>query len=198
MLDWFMTIPGLLITCGVILLIVALVLFILGNKKEKTTNNIAINTGVANQPLVNDEVATVEPTPVVINTPVEDKVMEPVSEPSVIDFGTTTEDASVAPTEYDFSISEAQPVVEETPVVEPVTEEVNAEEPEVTIYGGNNPLENTQVVEEANHEPYGGVTEATVVEPVTEPVVEAPKIDAIPTISIPEIEPVAEQNKEEL
>ncbi len=36
MLDWFTTIPGILIVCGVILLVIAIILFILDNKKSKT------------------------------------------------------------------------------------------------------------------------------------------------------------------
>ena len=43
MLDWIMTIPGILISCGVVLLILAVILFILGNKKGKVkTDNTEI------------------------------------------------------------------------------------------------------------------------------------------------------------
>ena len=35
MLDWFTTIPGILISAGVILLIISVVLFITGNKQDK-------------------------------------------------------------------------------------------------------------------------------------------------------------------
>ena len=183
MLDWFATIPGILITCGIILLLIAVVLFVLGNKKEKTSNNMAMNTGMATQPLINDEVTTVEPTPLVLDTPVEEvKVEEPIiSEPTVIDQQPAAE-VSDATTQYDFSI----PV---TPV-----EEVKIEEPQVTIYGGNNPLENTEVVSEINHEPYGGTSE--VAEPVVEPVIETPT--AMPTIDIPAMNVETEENKEEL
>ena len=180
MLDWFTTIPGLLITCGAVLLLIALVLFILGNRKEKTTNNIAMNTGMANQPLINDEVTTIEPTPIVIDKPTEEKSSEPlVSEPTVINDESAPEVTDFT-TEYDFSIPEAAPV-----------EEIKVEEPEVTIYGGNNPLKNTEVVEEINHEPYGGH------ETVEEPEVEAIPASEIPTIDIPTMEPITEESKEE-
>ncbi len=43
MLDWFTTIPGILIACGVILLVIAIILFILDNKKPKTEKVNASN-----------------------------------------------------------------------------------------------------------------------------------------------------------
>ena len=185
MLDWFTTIPGLLITCGVILLIIALVLFILGNKKGKVTSNIAMNTGMANQPLGNDQVTTVEPTPVVVDTPAENSIIEEstVSEPTVIDQESTSEVADDSKA-FDFSIPSV------TPVEEIKVDEIKVEEPEVTIYGGNNPLENTQVITETSHEPYGGAAE--------EPVVDAIPASSIPTIDIPTMETVTEEKKEEL
>ena len=297
MLDWFTTIPGILITCGVVLLIIAIVLFILGNKKEKRTSNLAMNTGVMNQPLINDEVVTKEPTPMIIDEPkkIDIEGVNPIN-PAVIDF-TPNATASVnetpvsvsnnsfeVPTQepivnmnpvsentstYDFTVPTVEPVVEEKPVesantynfnilstpepvadvntvtentssydfsiptevptveektnlentsaydfsiptVTPVVEEVKPVQPEVTIYGGNDPLANTQVVtEQVNHEPYMATTQAPIIEPVVEParepfvqpvnqsVVEEPKINVMPTISIPEIQPV-EVDKEEL
>ncbi len=310
MLDWITTIPGILITCGVILLLIAIVLFILGNKKDKRTSNLAMNTGVMNQPLINDEVVTKEQAPMIIDEPkeinmggvnpanpaiadftlsktettVEEKpAVEPVNtfnftapaveaapvseNTSVYDFSipaeipvveeqTTVEPTPVVDTTpevtpitqtvepvntfnftapaveaapvsentsvYDFSIPTEIPVVEEhttveptpvvdtTPVSEPVVEEIKPVQPEVTIYGGNDPLVNTQVSEPVTHEPYMGtpalepVTPA--VEPVntfnftaptTAPVAEEPKVNVMPTISIPEIQEVNE-TKEEL
>ena len=35
MLDWFTTIPGILIICGALLLVIAIILFIVGSKKDK-------------------------------------------------------------------------------------------------------------------------------------------------------------------
>ena len=234
MLDWFTTIPGILITCGVILLFVAVVLFILGNKKEKNTSNLAMNTGVMNQPLINDEVMTKDTPSMIIDETNEAKIegVNPIN-PAVIDF-TPTAEAVQAPVieeapvvqntnTYDFSVPTIEPVVEtnevptveptvtdtnqveETvpaydfsiPAAEPVVEEAKSVEPEVTIYGGNDPLINTQVnTEVVNHEPYSGTSEATIVPPVATPVVEE-NANPIPTISIPEIQPVTE-NKEGL
>ena len=215
MLDWFTTIPGLLISCGVILLLIAVVLFILGNKKEKISNNLAMQTGVMNQPLINDEVMTKEPTSLVMDdAKVESFERVNPQNPSIVDFTPATpvvEENSVSEnTEaYDFSIPTEESVVDTTNTVSentssydfsiPVVEQVEeVKEPEVTIYGGNDPLENTQVVEEINHEPYGGFREVTITEPTVEPVVEQPKVEAMPTISIPEIQPLVDDNKEEL
>lgn len=268
MLNWITTIPGILITCGVILLLIAIVLFILGNKKEKRTSNLAMNTGVMNQPLINDEVVTKEQAPMIIDEPKEVS-MEGVnpSNPAIVDFAPSQNQPALEPEEpvntnsfvvptvntqqevntvsentsaYDFSISTEIPVVEETtvneqapvqatntfdfsiPTVDVQNEEVKPVQPEVTIYGGNDPLANTQVVTEpVNHEPYMATTQAPIIEPVVEPVrepiiepvvepvrepfiqpasqsvVEEPKINVMPTISIPEIQPV-EVEKEEL
>ena len=40
MLEWFMTVPGLLISSGVVLLIVAIVLFVLDNKSAKKGTSV--------------------------------------------------------------------------------------------------------------------------------------------------------------
>ena len=364
MLDWFTTIPGILITCGVILLFIAIVLFILGNKKGNKASNLAMNTGVMNQPLINDEVVTKDqasliidqpktdsfegvnpnnpsvidftpsstvetapienapvsedttaydfsiptmetvndtssvsedtsaydfsiPTmePVVETTPVEEKVnpvdftvptidkveepqvsnttnsfdfniptmepvvetapveekvnpvdftiptidkveapatdttnsfdfsiptIEPVSEPAPavepvtpVDFNIPTVDKVEAPAtdttnSFDFSIPTIEPVSEPAPVVEPVVPTVEETRPEVTIYGGNDPLVNTQVnTESTNHEPYMGTPEIANQQVFKEPVVEEEKVNVMPTISIPEIKPI-ENNQEGL
>ena len=164
MLDWITTMQGLLITGGIILLLIAFILFILGNKKENTTNNIAMNTGIANQPMVNNTVNTVDSTN---GTPT-------VNEPRFANLKPASEPLD-ATTEYDFSIPEEIPVVE----------------PEVTVYGGNNPLENTQIVSEINSEQNSN-NDQQVIEPQTIP------INEIPTIEIPSMESTTEENKEEL
>ena len=217
MLDWIMTIPGLLITSGVVLLILAIILFIIGNKKGKTAKVVettsdapapeAISTDTIStdsEPVVEETAPVVEnnevtPANGVINftpeveTPVEETapVVEEASEPVVEEtpaIDTTPVEASAPAVEM--------PVVEETaPAVEPV-----AEEPAVTIYGGNDPLENTQTVAPVTEAvPYGGAPEVNVVEtpaveesapavemPVVEPVVETP---VAPTVDIPAVEP---------
>ena len=39
-LSWFKTVPGLLITCGVVLLIIALIIFIVTSKNNKNVNSV--------------------------------------------------------------------------------------------------------------------------------------------------------------
>lgn len=129
-LDWFMTIPGMLITGGVVFLIIALIIFIVtGNKKPKTNKEVqavqeaskqeAVATAsqtVTQTPVVptNNQVVTpqpvVTPEPVVPATPVnsmaEKSVKEEV-EPAVF---TATIPENIAP----------QPVVQQSvPVVNP-------------------------------------------------------------------------------
>lgn len=50
MLDWFTTIPGILIICGVLLLIIAIILFVAGamkNKKMESSGDASLNTSVS-------------------------------------------------------------------------------------------------------------------------------------------------------
>ena len=200
-LDWFMTIPGMLITGGVVFLIIALIIFIVtGNKKPKTNKEVqavqeaskqeAVATAsqtVTQTPVVptNNQVVTpqpvVTPEPVVPATPVnsmaEKSVKEEV-EPAVFT-ATIPEDiapqpvvqqsvpvvnSTVSPIVNNTTVSPtmptpAVPTIEQTPVVnQPVVPSipVNEEKKETIqtpsfdmprqIYGGANPLENTQSV----------------------------------------------------
>lgn len=202
MLDWIMTIPGLLITSGVVLLILAIILFIIGNKKGKAAKVVENTNDV--------------PAPEAISTDTISTVTEPVVEEPIANETETVSEATPANGVINFTpevetpVEEAAPVVEEAPAVEipaaqesaPVEEvtqpaeepefdfsisETPAEETPVTIYGGNDPLENTQavnVVEE--HVPYGGAPEVNVVET---PAVEETPVVAQPTIEIPEVQP---------
>ena len=200
-LDWFMTIPGMLITGGVVFLIIALIIFIVtGNKKSKTNKEVqavqeaskqeavaTANQTVTQTPVVptNNQVVTpqpvVTPEPVVPATPVnsmaEKSVKEEV-EPAVFT-ATIPEDiapqpvvqqsvpvvnSTVSPIVNNKTVSPtmptpAVPTIEQTPVVnQPVVPSipVNEEKKETIqtpsfdmprqIYGGANPLENTQSV----------------------------------------------------
>ena len=209
MLDWIMTIPGLLITSGVVLLILAIILFIIGNKKGKTAKVVETTSDApAPEAISTDTISTVS-EPVVEETApvVENNEVTPAN--GVINFTPEVE----TPVEETAPVVEEAPVVDTTPVEEsapavemPVVEETApvsepvAEEPAVTIYGGNDPLENTQAVAPVTEAvPYGGAPEVNVVEtpaveesapavemPVVEPVVETP---VAPTVDIPAVEP---------
>ena len=74
--NWFLTTPGMLITGGVLLLIIALIIFIATNGKSKKKENKNIPTPVAQQPVpeqavapINDDNANNMPIPEVQETP---------------------------------------------------------------------------------------------------------------------------------
>ncbi|MDD3241747.1 MAG: hypothetical protein PHQ64_03095 [Bacilli bacterium] len=106
-IDFFLTIPGMLILGGILLLIVAVILFIVASvksKKEDKEETTAVENEVA--PVTNVSVSSFDDNIMPVMTP----VVEPTVEPANI---------SVEP------ISFAAPAVEETPVsfVAPVVEE---------------------------------------------------------------------------
>ena len=89
--ELFTTLPGILIISGVVLLLIAIILFVVGNKKSKKvskaadiTESVVENNEVKGIPVQesteinNPPVSTPEPLPVVENT-----VSEPVIEPQV-------------------------------------------------------------------------------------------------------------------
>ena len=83
-LDWFMTIPGMLITGGVLFLIIALIIFIVtGNKKTKTNEEVAKVQDSSKQEAIAAVTPSVNQNTVVSNS--ESVVSQPVvtSEPVV-------------------------------------------------------------------------------------------------------------------
>lgn len=203
-LDWFITVPGIMITLGVVLLIIALVLFILGSKKAKTekkVENTEVNTPVVEEASINQEapatmdanINQVEVQPevsepkfeeVAIGTPGIDPI-NPVVEPTV----STDELPQVGEVNTEeVSIEMPEVTGLDQTMVSVYGEEV-AEEPKVTIYGGNDPLEATQNLPkvEEHHEPYGGaINEVKIVEPVEENVIQIPEVEPI-SIETPEV-----------
>ena len=149
-LSWFTTIPGILITCGVVLLIIALIIFIITskkNKKEESKGEVAATQNVADQiatpieidntplpsmtssndaavpiGLPDEPVPVAEPTPVV--APVEPATSIPVAEPTpvVASVEPATSIPVAEPTPVVASVEPATsiPVAEPTPVVAPV------------------------------------------------------------------------------
>lgn len=219
-LDWFTTIPGILISIGVVLLIVAIILFATGNKKDKTkvtSTNIETKSDIDMQ--VENTVTPVEPVAAVESQPIVESVQvgeQPKFED--IPMGMPGVDP-INSMDTIVGLEENKEVVEvptEIKIEEPVSIEVNSEvTPEVsvyggtnptdsiqsvsieedkkpTIYGGNDPLEATQSLPkvEEHHEPYGGaISEVKIIEPVEEPVVELPDVEAEPIqVEIPSVE----------
>ena len=185
MLDWFTTIPGILIICGILLLVIAIVLFIVGSKKDKkeAKKTVSVNDSNTTDGLNSNEnsisVSPVEPAVDVISTPNVNVDNVPVSEGTVQVENKVDLPTFDTPT-IDMPLPVAEPTVEETSSVQPSIEPVAqtkeettsvyggatpvynfsvSEDKPVTIYGGNDPLEATQTLPkmEEHHLPYGGV-----------------------------------------
>lgn len=178
MLDWFTTIPGILIICGVLLLVIAIILFIVGSKKDKkeakqmadvntTDGSSAVNN-------VNNTVTNVSENSISIS-PVEPVVDSTISTPTV-DNTVSTPVASTVPTTpapevtpevnaleqtvIDIPAPEVIPAVNEMPVkdeaiqiTEPV---VDTKEEAPTVYGGTAPVYNFTAPTDKPVTIYGG------------------------------------------
>ena len=206
MLDWFMTIPGILIICGVILLVIAVVLFVLGSKKDKKA---VVNTvsEVANDIASNEEVTPIAPVEAVdsmnvevasneVSAPEVESTPEPIviSEPEVSevqDVNVNTEEPAMV---YESTV-EVEPVVNIPEMDVPqMVEEVTSEEPvsvETNVYGGESPVVNFET-EVKPVSIYGGndPLEATQSLPKMEEV-HAPYGLEYPEVKV--VEPVVEQ-----
>lgn len=169
-LNFVTSLPGILIVCGVVLLIIAMILFIVGNKKSKSEVKVEANTNVDVDTDVN---INNESTPVVE----EAKEVVPVEEVKV-------EEPVVEPTPVVEETAPVKPVISETPIFEPKVEEptpeititapveennsieipsaipaVQPEEPvqtEKAVYGGNEPVFDFKFNEEKPVSIYGG------------------------------------------
>ena len=183
-LSWFTTIPGILITCGVVLLIIALIIFIITskkNKKEESKGEVAATQNVA------DQIATpieIDNTPLPSMTSSNDAAVPiglpdepvPVAEPTPV----------VAPVEPATSI----PVAEPTPVVAPVEEKP-------AIYGGvSEIIPNIDLNQKSDHQIYGGADplENTQTLSVVSP--SAPAVEPTPVVTIPTVEEATSQQSE--
>ena len=223
MFDWFLTLPGILVICGVVLLLIAVVLFIKGNKngnkevveekveepkeevkltaEEEIKNMYTFDNTIENSEKVEENVPAEE---VKIEEPVVDTpVVETNDSYNFNESGVVTQEVQieepVVATEESVSAPAEEIVIEEpapvetsntynfnetssitTDTVEPTVEQPVIDIPIVApmddvqpkIYGGNDPLENTQVLPEVEKAPYGIET------PVEEPVVAAPVEEA--------------------
>lgn len=214
MLDWFTTIPVILIICGIILLVIAIILFIVGSKKGKKELKQMVDFS-ANSSTVDNSVSAIAGNNLSIS-PVE-TVVE--NNPSI----STIENVTTTPSTMDFNVSE-QPVInipepevvstiDEKPVetivpqvVEPIVETNEQSVPiyggtepiynftapsdkPVTIYGGNDPLEATQTLPkvEEHHLPYGGVSPDAKIANINQVSVEPlPKVENTNEMSIDE------------
>ena len=151
--SWFTTVPGMFITGGVVLLLIALIILVITGKKSKKGQQAvqAANEQpqVAAQPMAQPEPVAVAPVEVAPVMP------EPVAVAPVEVAPAMPEPVAVTPVEVAPVMPEVAPV-EVAPVVEPAptiyggvspSVEVNFEQPQNhQIYGGADPLENTQSI----------------------------------------------------
>lgn len=101
-LDWFTTIPGILITLGVVLLIIAVILFVTGNKKDNKGNSVVNNQVAANN---QESVQAVNVTPNLDTTNVSSNL----------------EAINVTPNVDNINVTPAVEAVTSNSTVEPIT-----------------------------------------------------------------------------
>ena len=126
MLDWFTTIPGILVICGVILLVIAIILFIAGNKKAKKEEMVQTNPVTESANTMNTEVNTTADTNIgEVNVQEVSPVMEQAS--TIPTESVSLENNELPKMEVE-SNNDASPIQIEEPVQIP-SEEIHIEEP---------------------------------------------------------------------
>lgn len=205
--EWFLTIPGILITCGVILLIIALIMFIVSSmkgKKDKSKPVVSNNAVEQNSVPVSP---TVESNPVQANVPVNNigvqpQVNQPVNTGSVQSIPTAVEEPVKTNSfiNNDISENETAPAVTnvaserpsiDIPTIQPVNtsfQQPVMEQP--TINSTVNEVEVAPVIPNIVSE------QPSVDIPSVQPAnttYEQPVVDITPTIN-PTINPVMENN----
>lgn len=173
--SWFLTIPGMLITGGVLLLIIALIIFIATSgsnrkKEKKEKEETKIETKIEEPVAMVSNGAEMVPAQEV-QTPVSN-VIEPVSPtPSV------STPPIVEPVVQDINVK---------PVVEPIPEPAPQPEPRVE------PVVEAPVMNDITPSVVPPVND-TVVTPTVEPIV--PKVEEVPTIAQEPVIPTVEEIK---
>lgn len=125
-LNWFTTIPGLLITGGVLLLVIALIIFIVTSRKEK--KNVSANSNNANN----------------INAGGLSNLNETVNQPTAVQPVFNQQ-----PTDGSFSLGQNASMVENTPVIAPTVMD-NPVSDNFSNPGINAPMENFSVEQSLN------------------------------------------------
>jgi hypothetical protein len=126
MLDWFTTIPGILVICGVILLVIAIILFIAGNKKAKKEEMVQTNPVTESANTMNTEVNTTAETNIgEVNVQEVSPVMEQAS--TIPTESVSLENNELPKMEVE-SNNDVSPIKIEEPVQIP-SEEIHIEEP---------------------------------------------------------------------
>lgn len=201
-LSWFKTVPGLLITCGVVLLIIALIIFIVTSKNNKNAKKEAQDNNPKGedttpkdnvQPVsdgVSSETVAAVNTDAGANTSVETPMQNatPVTENVGIEALQNMQPTqSVNPTPIEVETVSSAPVVEDTPAISsPVVNN-----PTVDAYQA---MANNAAILNDNYvqEPVAPVSQS--VEPIeVAPEVISPSVDAIPTPVAPTVSSVSNE-----
>lgn len=129
-LDWFMTIPGMLITGGVLFLIIALVIFIVtGNKKAKTNKEVVEAQDASKQEAIVAVTPTVEQNTVVTNEQVATPQPIVTSEPVVPTNPVSSMAEKTVPQEVEPVVFTTPQPVFENPTSNTVDQSVPVERP---------------------------------------------------------------------
>ena len=207
--QWFLTIPGLLISGGVILLIVALIIFIsTSNKKGNKVDKVSAESAQGAKEMV-DSGMTISPTNDAIGTPGIDMAQsQNVENPNNI--GMPAMDAVNPMPETNAPVMDAvspmpevsEPVVEATPEI-PVANSIDSSQ----IYGGASPISNIDINSTNNepHEIYGGAnplenTQINMTPPVSAEVIpeaSTPVVPAAENIASAEVTPIVDATANE-
>ena len=174
-LDWFLSIPGLLITGGVLLLFIALIILIVTGKKKK--EDVSASTETTTTAPVQNETATVAPTATPTNGAVPEMNSPALSTGTIMDIpapvGTGPMVDANANMNMNMGMNNAMPTAEVSPVNPMVAPTVQAT-PEMA------PTMQTPAVEPVA--PVMDTPAAPAVEPIA-PVMETP--------AAPVVEPIA-------
>ena len=156
MVEWLTSTSGMLITSGVLLLLLAVLLYVIGNSKEKKNNQ-----KVETKEEIKASVEEIPETPIVeIKEEVEvhEEPIVEVKEETIeipVEIREDTYEMKI-PTEIEDlkaeTLEEVKPEEEQEEVIKFTYEDEQAR----PVYGGNDPLENTQILSEGIKKPYGG------------------------------------------
>lgn len=159
MIEWLTSLQGILIVSGVLLLIIATIIFFASNKKG--SYNLEEDIVGEDASPVEDDIVKIDVKDTVqqeVNTNIEEpivpsvelNVVEPVIEEAKVENINSDNNEFVEPVAFDVPpVISIDSLESEEPIV--------PQEKKVTIYGGNDPLEATQSIPkmEANHTLYG-------------------------------------------
>lgn len=202
--DWFLTTPGLIVTVGVVLLLIATIIFLSSNKKNESidelkpqeTSQSEIAANVPIQPEVNFDVPVQNMTSNVEipSIPIENNEVTEIVPPtfnSTVSVGSKVEPAL----QQESPIIEipSAPVVEEKPTVSiyggvspsDMYKVAPPEEVKPVIYGGANPLENTAPIPRVDLKPEMGIfnTQKEEVKFVDDPVNVTPQLENVAVVN---------------